>query len=398
MANNRERKYLILLAMVVVGVILYLNISGNNQETVGPKQLYTLEKTGSGVVVDYSALTSRIHAAVDNGLTAANLSVQNVEETKREVPQQKVEGTIRWNARKILIMTDANPESVEQSIKPSLNGAGGEILGTQPDSYQGLAVVRIDVGVQDSLDGDPVTLITDHIYLAAKKPEALPVKPAGSGKMAIIIDDFGYSLEPIPLFAAISRPLTFSVLPYHLYSTEAASQALSSGHQVILHLPMEPLSTAEKMESSAITVDMSDENIQQVVTKAVQSIPGIVGVNNHQGSKATADRRVMRAALAVIKDNNLFFVDSRTSSQSVAYDISREMGLPTGENELFIDNSSSVDAIKAKLRVAAGIALKNGSVTVIGHARLNTAAAVREMIPEIEAMGVTLIFESQLVH
>ena len=128
MANNHARKYWILLAMIVLGVILYLNIPGKNQEAVGPTKLYTLEKTGAGVVVDYSASTGRMHAAVDAGLADAGLSIENVQEINREVPQQKAEGTIRWNARKILIMTDAKPEAVEQSMQTSLNNVGGEIL------------------------------------------------------------------------------------------------------------------------------------------------------------------------------------------------------------------------------------------------------------------------------
>ena len=142
---------------------------------------------------------------------------------------------------------------------------------------------------------------------------------------------------------------------------------------------------------------MSDQEIQQAVTKAIQSIPGVIGVNNHQGSRATADRRVMKDVLSVIRANNLFFVDSRTNSQSVAFDMSRQMGLHTGENELFIDNLSDVEAIKNQIRSAMHMALAHGTVTVIGHARMNTAIAVREMIPEIEAAGIKLVFESELV-
>ncbi len=401
--KNGKGKWILLLLLIAGAVLYAVNTGEKPKETVVPKQLYSLEKSGAGTTADYTATAQRVHAAVDGGLAAAKLSVQNVQETSRETPRTKVEGSIRWHARRVLLSVppDTKIEAVQQALEGPLKNSGGVILASQPDNYQGLPVVRIDVGVRDSLDGDPLTLITDRVYVAArKKGEALPVKPevVGSGRMAIIIDDFGYSSEPINAYAAISRPLTFSVLPYRPYSNEAASRALSSGHQVILHLPMEALSAAEQPEPTSITVAMADADIQQTVTKAVQSVPGIIGVNNHQGSRATADRRVMRTVLSILRADNLFFVDSRTNSQSVAFEMSRQMGLRTGENDLFIDNNADVEAIKNQLRSAIHMANQHGSVTVIGHARMNTAAAVREMIPEIEAAGVKLVFESELVR
>ncbi|MDR3589454.1 MAG: divergent polysaccharide deacetylase family protein [Negativicutes bacterium] len=404
MAKKSGNGKWIVLLLAILGAVAYFNSGDKPKETVGPpQQLYSLEKSGAATIADYTATARRVHAAVDNGLAAAKLTVQNVQETNRETPRQKVEGSIRWHTRQILLSVppDTRIETVQQALDGPLKNSGGVILTSQPDNYQGLPVVRLDVGVRDSLEGDPLTLTTDRIYVTTrKKSEAPAVKPSevGSGKLAIIIDDFGYSAEPINAFAAISRPLTFSVLPYRAYSNEAASRGLSSGHQVILHLPMEALSAGEQAEPTSITVAMADPDIQAAVNKAVQSVPGIIGVNNHQGSKATADRRVMRSVLSILKADNLFFVDSRTNSQSVAFELSRQMGLRTGENDLFIDNSADVEAIKNQLRTAIHLANQHGSMTVIGHARMSTATAVREMIPEIEAAGVRLVFESELVH
>jgi polysaccharide deacetylase 2 family uncharacterized protein YibQ len=350
------------------------------------------------VIVDYTDTSRRIHTAVDSGLAGAKLAVHGNQETRREVPRQKVEGAIRWHARQLLVEVpaDMKVETVQQALAGQLKTSGGEVLATQVDNYQGLPVVRLDVGVRDSLAGDPLTLITDRVYVAKKKSDAQPVI-AQTGKMALVIDDFGYSGDAISAFAALPKSITFSVIPYRPYSSEAASRALSSGHQVMLHLPMEPLSAAEQSEPSTITVGMTDQEIRQTITKALQAVPGVVGVNNHQGSKATADSRVMRTALSVIKANSLFFVDSRTNSQSVAFDLSRQMGLRTGENDIFIDNSSDIGAIKTQLRTAIHMATRYGSVTAIGHARPNTAIAIREMLPEIEEAGVKLVFESDLV-
>jgi len=238
----------------------------------------------------------------------------------------------------------------------------------------------------------------DRTEPVSVQPESYSLGTAGHAVMAIVIDDFGYNEEPISAFADIDRPLTFAVIPYHLFSHEAAMRGISSGHQVLLHLPMEPLDKAEQSEELTITVTMSEQDIRDMTKNAIAEIPGLIGVNNHQGSRATADWRVMNGVLSEIKSHNLFFVDSRTNSQSLAASAARQMGIRTGENELFLDNVDDVSAIKAQLRTAQNMAIKHGSVTVIGHARMKTARAVREMVSELEDNGVQLVFVSQLLQ
>jgi polysaccharide deacetylase 2 family uncharacterized protein YibQ len=263
--------------------------------------------------------------------------------------------------------------------------------------------VRLDIGIKDVLNNEPLTLTTDRLYIVKDK-NVLPPTPAkpkgetGAGSMAIVIDDCGYTIAPVAAFADMGRPLTFAVLPYREYSNEAAARALSAGHLVILHLPLEPMDASAASEPTVITTAMSDDEIKQMAAKAIESVPGIQGVNNHQGSKATSDRRVMKDVLGVIRSRNQFFIDSRTIGKTVAASVSREMGIRTGENELFIDNSSDVEQIKRQLRKAVDMAHKNGSVTVIGHARPNTVIAVREMIPEIEGAGIRLVYANQLLN
>jgi polysaccharide deacetylase 2 family uncharacterized protein YibQ len=165
----------------------------------------------------------------------------------------------------------------------------------------------------------------------------------------------------------------------------------------MLHMPMEPVNITNDREPVMISAAMSDEQIKDAVVKALASVPGAVGINNHQGSKATADQRVMRAVMAAIKPSSLFFVDSRTTAASVAAATAKQAGIRTAENELFIDNSPDVEAIKTQLRQAIKIALQSGKIVVIGHARPTTAVALDEMLPEIEAAGIRLVFASQLV-
>ncbi len=366
------------------------------------KPQYDVEKTGAGTVVDFTGNAMKVHSALDAALQTTGLSVRDAKEASKEVARQTVEGVIRWHTRKLLITvpSEMSLETVKQALDTGVHHAGGQVIASQPDNYQGLAVLRLDIGVKDKIAGDDITIISDRVYLT-KETAIINAKNTDSkvrAQMAIVIDDFGYSKEPINAFAAISRPLTFAVIPYQPFSNEAAARGLSSGHQIILHLPMEPISQAEQSEKLTIMVTMSDSEIQAMTRKAIHEVPGLIGVNNHQGSKATADKRVMRAVLSELKANNLFFLDSRTNSQSVGADTARQMGVRTENNQLFIDNSNEVSAVKEKLRTAQDIALKHGSVTVIGHARMSTAMAVSEMIPELEAKGIQLIFVSQMVN
>lgn len=398
--SRRKPLLAALVALILLAVVFYA-MEGKETKTdnLQTAEKYQLEKTGAGTTADFTPASGRIHAAVDAAFSQTGIVIKDATDENKEVKRQQIEGTIRWHVRQLHIHVDddAAVDRLKKALSAGLKNAGGEILAVQSDHVQGQPAVRLDVGLRDKLDGDEVTIVTDKIFVqrepvAAKRPAA----PAGRGEMALIIDDFGYNSGPIEAFAAINKPLTFAVIPYHQYSNQAAARGLSSGHQVILHLPMEPLSAASQSESATITVNMSDEEIQAMTVRAIQAVPGIIGVNNHQGSRATADKRVMQAVLSVLKSNNLFFIDSHTNSQSIGMSTARQMGVRTAINDLFIDNDNDVAAIKSKLRTACNMAVRDGSVIVIGHARMNTAAAVREMIPEIEAAGIRLVFVSEM--
>ena len=225
-------------------------------------------------------------------------------------------------------------------------------------------------------------------------------EPSGEVKarLAIVIDDFGYTSGPIAALAALPRPVTFAILPYRPHSAEALQAAKASGKEAILHLPMMPQQASAASEENTISPSMSDGEIRSIVEKALHSLPGVIGVNNHQGSLATADSRVMKQVLNVLHNRGLFFVDSRTSSQSVGRMTARQLGVPAAENDLFLDNVDEVDAVKQKLRTAGNLALRSGSAVVIGHARMHTATALREVIPELERKGIRLVFVSRLTE
>lgn len=395
---------LILLALLLIlaGAAYYAF-----QELTSGPTAKSVPVTGSKNDADFNFRCDTLHSIVDKVVAGQSLIVSDVHQEVKTVDRRNTDGKIRWNARKILIeATDAvSPEEIRRAFEVALKPATGLVLQLEPDQYHGYAVTRIDIGFRDQLGGGPLSIVSDRLYVveATKKPVAKGARQktntAHKGEIALIIDDFGYRQDMIAGFAAIRQPFTFAVIPFKQFSRDAAAKGLASGHQVILHLPMEPMSGVEETEVPiTVRVGMSQDQIRELIDRATDSLPGIIGVNNHQGSKATADRNTMDAVMKKLRQKGLFFVDSRTNGRSVAAETARREKIKTTENDLFIDGVADVAYVKKQLRAAGEMAAKMGSVTVIGHARPTTLTALREMIPELEARGIRFVFVSQLVR
>lgn len=233
--------------------------------------------------------------------------------------------------------------------------------------------------------------------LATASPAA-PVKgnPQGA-RLALIVDDCGQWIATERGFIALDVPLTLSVLPDVPYTNLIATEASDAGKGVMLHLPMETLSGLNPGPGK-VTTEMSDEQIVAQVQSDLAEVPLARGVNNHEGSKASADPRVMRAVIGVLAQHNLFFIDSRTNSASVGEATARAMGVPTGARDVFLDNRADVAYSEAQLSQAAEIARRTGSAIAIGHPRPTTLAAVRAMIPRLQAIGIRFVLAQDLIE
>jgi hypothetical protein len=163
----------------------------------------------------------------------------------------------------------------------------------------------------------------------------------------------------------------------------------------MLHLPMETLSGLNPGPGK-VTTAMSDAQIVAQVQSDLAEVPLARGVNNHEGSKASADPRVMRAVIGVLAEHKLFFIDSKTNAASVGEDTARQMGVPTAARDVFLDNRADVAYSEAQLSAAAAIAQRTGSAIAIGHPRPTTLAAVRAMIPRLQALGVQFVLVQDL--
>lgn len=225
------------------------------------------------------------------------------------------------------------------------------------------------------------------------------ISRATSGSVAIIIDDFGYSFnKTIRDFLTLEAPLTISIIPGLDYSRKVADAAGINRKEVIVHMPMEPLNEPFKDDGYILLTSHDAGTISMRLRKAFAELPVAAGLNNHQGSKATGDARVMSAAMATLKQLNKFFVDSSTGPESVVERTAKQAGVRSARNELFLDAKDDAQFIRNRLLETAERAKKNEHVIVIGHARSRTLAVFKEMMPKLTAMGVTVVPVSQLLN
>lgn len=222
----------------------------------------------------------------------------------------------------------------------------------------------------------------------AHPPEPKPVPPKEAKapepalpRLAIIIDDLGYA-EPELVSRLVAQPVPFTVavLPYQEFTKASAEIAHKAGKEVILHLPMEGRDD-KNPGPDALLDKLPDAELRARTRKALADVPFIAGANNHMGSKLTADRIRMKTVLEEFKGRKLFFVDSRTTKETVAFDVAKELGLPSASRKVFLDDSKDFEEIKKQWERALALAKKDGEAIAIGHIYPETVAALEKLIP-----------------
>lgn len=235
--------------------------------------------------------------------------------------------------------------------------------------------------------------------LPAKAASILPPKEnAGgqvTGRLAIVIDDAGRDLDSQHIYEQMGIPLTLAVMPEQVHTRDAALSWCAHGLPVILHQPMESVSGIG-MEPKVILTSMSDAAIRQMLRDSLSQLPEAIGINNHQGSKATIDARTMDIVMNELHHRGLFFFDSHTNSTTAADKAAKTYGVPYVRNDLFVDNSASVSDICAMIQEGADRAKKKGTYIIIGHCRPHTAEAFRQMVPKLKAQGIEFVYLSSL--
>lgn len=227
---------------------------------------------------------------------------------------------------------------------------------------------------------------------AAQSPR-LPHSP----RVALIIDDIGFSRRRAQAFLDLHLPVTFSILPRLRHSRVLAEVIHHEGHEIMLHQPMEPLNPDLNPGPGALYVEHEAETITRIMEENIARAPFAIGVNNHMGSRFTQGRREMEAALGVVKKRGLYFVDSLTTGRSRGYNTARGLHVTAARRNVFLDNVPDEPRIRTQLRKLIRHARLHGRSVGIGHPHPATAKAIGGFKGEFESAGISLVYMSRIL-
>lgn len=335
--------------------------------------------------------------AVDHGVTPDGLEI--------DTEIRKVDGTFvrSWRLR------FPNQASREEFIaEASILGDRDGITVAEPMTNVGRMIgLRIDHGVEAfdlelGISRQAQSYTSPEVIAVPTMPEPTatprPEPPAGAkGRLAILLDDAGQRMDLVPAALGLPKEIGIAVLPFLPNSTGAAVDMHDAGHEVWLHLPMEAVGDSNP-GPGALMVGMGDQELRDAVFMAINNVPHVVGINNHMGSKATANLRMMTWIMQELASMDLAFLDSRTTVDTVAEEAARAQGVKTGRRHVFLDNERTEDAIRAQLDEAVYRSRMEGEIIAIGHLNAVTIAVLTEELPGLAERGVVLVRPTALLN
>jgi polysaccharide deacetylase 2 family uncharacterized protein YibQ len=223
--------------------------------------------------------------------------------------------------------------------------------------------------------------------------------PGETTRLAILIDDGGNNSAHGDRILALDNRLTLAILPNTPFAAEIAEKGAQKGFEIMLHMPMETDSTTVQSVPGTVFTRMEKGEIQKLTNAAIDQIPHVVGINNHTGSKFTSDREKMGYVLEVLQSRGLYFIDSVTIHTTVAFDIAREMGVPSGRRDVFLDDSTDIASVRRQFAILLETVQQQGSAIGIGHFQCSaTAKVLAEEIPKLAEAGIELVHASELMQ
>ncbi|MDD0823040.1 divergent polysaccharide deacetylase family protein [Mannheimia sp. AT1] len=221
-----------------------------------------------------------------------------------------------------------------------------------------------------------------------------------AGKLAIVIDDIGYKVKDDNDIFALPKEVSVAIIPVAPYAKTRAAEAYSQKRDILIHLPMEPKSK-QPIEAGGIKIGDNEEKIRKLIEVARGQVPYAIGLNNHMGSGATSDSFTMLNLMKVLKENGLFFLDSKTIGSSVAAKTARQLGVNALERNIFLDDSDRLEDVQRQFASAITYARRNGVAIVIGHPRKNTISVLKQQLAQlpkdIELVGIGALWRNEKV-
>lgn len=225
----------------------------------------------------------------------------------------------------------------------------------------------------------------------------LAARASAEARLAIIIDDIGYNKVQSERAANLNGQFTLAILPFTPHGLTSAGIAHRNGKELMLHLPMATI-TNMPVGKGGLVSGMTKEEFVKTVSQDLDSMQHIQGVNNHMGSRLTQETEPMRWLMELLQQRGLYFVDSRTSAQTKALDIARQLGVPSIKRDVFLDDINDTKAIQYQLNRAINFALQRGSAVAIGHPYPATLGVLEQAESTLSAQGVKLVYLSNLLE
>ncbi|MBI2213650.1 MAG: divergent polysaccharide deacetylase family protein [Acidobacteria bacterium] len=342
------------------------------------------------------------HAGVHNGKAAGPVQPDRSPETpplERAVVEAGYDrdriGTLDGS---LYVETFDPPEVVAHKIRvanPALSttATGDEVRVTGGGALERRRVVELE------RDSEADGFVEAEPSAPSYVPEPETTAPAGAKRIVLILDDVGFENQPIDDASAIDAPITFAVIPTAPKATQAATLLNARGFEILCHLPMEPLDYPRQSPGpEAILVSLSDEEIRTRTRVGLRAVPNAVGVNNHMGSRATRDRRVMENVAAVLREEGVFFIDSRTAGNSLAASVVGAGAVPVASRDVFLDDDPREASVRRQLRELVRLADRKEYAVGIGHVYPATVRVLREEIPKLKELGYTFHFARDVVR
>jgi polysaccharide deacetylase 2 family uncharacterized protein YibQ len=284
---------------------------------------------------------------------------------------------------------DASLVQINGAITMAVRGAGGRVRSCR-EGKDG-TIITMEIGTRCVLTNRCI------IRKGSEKEHQAKDESRRAAVVALCVDDFGFFHNSLVKdFLAIDIPLTISVIPGLKYSEKISREAAEAGKDMLCHLPMEAESgEGDGGEIPLIRASMKASEIEKALTKALETTPGAVGINNHMGSKATADRRVMETVLRICHARGLYFFDSLTTPHSVVRKVAKELGVPEARNDLFIDGGSG--ETRENMKKLLSIATRKGAAIGIIHVKSESLEDLRWMIDEARKEGIDFVKISELI-
>jgi uncharacterized protein len=251
----------------------------------------------------------------------------------------------------------------------------------------------------DAGEPAPATPTEPEPGSAADVPRDAPppvAAPPDGAYVALVIDDLGRSVADVARLAGLDVPVSYAVLPFETRTAQVVAELRRRGAEVLLHLPMEGRNGADP-GPGALTVGMGEAALAAATREALAAVPGAVGVNNHMGSVLSADASAMRVVLRELAGRGVFFLDSRTTADSVAYPAARALGMAAAERDVFLDPDLDPEAIRAQFHRLLDLARREGSAVAIGHPHPATLQVLAEEVPRARGLGYTFVPVSHLL-